>query len=52
MVVHDGRFAILVSANLGISAYYILRKCLKELVAGYFGATVNNRLNKELLVSR
>ncbi|WP_304488536.1 hypothetical protein [Duncaniella muris] len=52
MVVHDSRFAILVSANLCIGADHILRKRLKEFVARDFRTSVNNRLNEKLLVSR
>ena len=52
MVIHDSRFAILVCTNLGISADHILRKRLKEFVARHFRATVNNRLNEKLFISR
>ena len=52
MLIDDGGFAEWVSAYFGICADDILRKSLKEFVAGNFRATVNNRLDKELLVSR
>ncbi len=52
MVVHDSRFAILVIANLGVGAYNILRKRLKELVAWHFCTPVNYRLNEKLFISR
>ena len=52
MVVHDSRFAILVSANLGVGADNILRKRLKEFVARHLRTSVNNRLDKELFICR
>ncbi len=52
MVVHDSRFAILVSTNLCIGTDYILRKSLKELVARNFRTSVNNRLDEKFLISR
>ena len=52
MMVHDSGFAILVSTHLCVSADYILRKSLKEFVARHFRTTVNNRLDKELFISR
>ncbi len=50
--IDDSRFAILVSTHLCISADYILRKRLKELVARNFRATVNNRLDEKFFISR
>ncbi len=35
-----------------ISADNILRESLKELVAGYFGATINYQLNEKFFISR
>ena len=52
VVVHDSRFAILVCTHFGIGAYNILWKSLKELVARHFRTSVNNRLDKELFISR
>ena len=52
MVVHDSRFAILVSTHLGIGAYNILRKRLKEFVTRHFCTPVNDRLNEKFFISR
>ena len=52
MLVDDGGFAEWVSANFGIGADDILRKCLKEFVTGHLRTTVHDRLDEELLISR
>ena len=52
VLVDDSGFPKLVCSNFCISAYYILRESLKELVAGHLRATVNNRLNEKFLVGR
>ena len=51
MLVDDSRFAELVSTNLCLRAYDILRKCRKIFVVGSFCLTVNDRLDEKLLVS-
>ena len=52
MLVDDSWFAVLVSANLCLSADDILRKCLKIFIVGNLGISVNNRLDEKFLVSR
>ena len=52
VVVNDSRFAILVCTHLGVGAYNILRKCLKELVARHFRTSVNDRLNEKFFIRR
>ena len=52
MCIDDSRFPILVCTYFGIRAYHILRKSLKELVAGYLRTTVNYRLDEKFFVCR
>ena len=52
MFVDDCWFTELICADFSISAYHILGKRLKELVARHFRTTVNDRLDEKLLISR
>ena len=50
MGIDNRRFAVLVGTHFCICAYHILRKCLKELVAGYLRSVVDNGLREKFLV--
>ena len=50
MGIDNSRFAVLVGTHFGIRAYHILRKCLKELVAGYLCGVVDNGLREKFLI--
>ena len=50
MGIDNRRFAVLVGTHFCVSTYYVVGKCLKELVAGYFRGVVDYGLREKFLV--
>ena len=50
MGIDNRRFAVLVRTHFCISTYYVVGKCLKELVARYLRGVVDNGLREKFLV--
>ena len=50
MGIDNSRFAILIRTHFCVSTYYVVGKCLKELVAGYLRGVVDNGLREKFLV--